>query len=376
VSHVDVRRIESRLVDEATGESSTVVEGGDVLEVPEQPSGRRATSALAIVDGVLAVPSSSLERSYASAEDVLRDVLDQFARNFLLNDLSEEKSQKLVEGTKVDVTFALPRREPRRRDSALEQVHQARVSIRRLRSTLRTYGELFNPEWSTPLVTELSWYAAVLGEVRDLDVLRDAITKTLWHIDDARIQTLVSSRLDRQRELAQDRIAIEKSTKRYASLVDEIAAMSTCAQFVEQRQGPAGEVLRHEVRHTWRQVKRFRRKARHEPSVERLHRMRIELKRLQCACEVVALVETKLAQKVAQAAASAQSHLGVVHDEAVASAWLRTLVVAEPRLKQPLRTIIKAHERARLEAEDGWLDELAKVERRWDLWDICPAKSS
>jgi CHAD domain-containing protein len=369
VSHVDVRRIESRLVDEATGDSSAVVEGDDVLEEPEQSSGRPATTVPPTVDGVLTVPSSALERTYASAEDVLRDVLDQFARNFLLNDLSEEKSQHLIEGTKADVSFVLPRREPRRRDSTLEQVHQARVSIRRLRSTLRTYGELFNPEWASPLGTELSWYAAVLGEVRDLDVLRDAIAKTLWHIDDERIQTLVSSRLDRQRDVAQDRIAAEKSTKRYAGLVDEIQAMSTSAQFVDERTGPAVEVLRHEVRRTWGQVKKFRRKARHDPSVERLHRMRIELKRLQCACEVVGLVEAKHAQKVAHAAASAQSHLGIVHDAAVASAWLRSLVVAEPRLKQPLRAIVRAHERVRLDAEDGWLDELAKVERRWDRWE-------
>ena len=346
------------------------MEGVDVLEDLELPPGRRATWAASRVDGVRAAPSSSLERSYATADVVITDVLDQFARNFLLNDLSVVESDKLLEGAKANVTFSLPRREPRRRDSTIEQVHQARVSIRRLRSTLRTFSELFNPEWSSPLATELSWYAAILGEVRDLDVLRDAIAKTLWLNEDDRIQTLVSSRLDRQSEIAQDRIAIEKSTKRYACLVADVATIATTAQFTAELRDPAVEALRHEVRRTWGQVEKFRRKARHDPSNERLHRVRIELKRLQCACEVVGLVDTKQARKVANAAASAQTHLGVVHDEAVASAWLRALVVAEPRLKQPLRAIIRAHEDVRKDARDGWLDELAKVEQRWDRWGV------
>jgi CHAD domain-containing protein len=341
-----------------------------MLEDLELPPGRRATWVAPSVDGVLEIPSSSLERSYATVEVVLSDVLDQFARNFLLNDLAVEESLKLLEGAKANVTFAIPQREPRRRESTIEQVHQARVSVRRLRSTLRTFGELFESQWSTAMATELSWYASTLGEVRDLDVLRDSIAKTLVLIEDDRIQRLVSGRLERQSETAQERRATERSTKRYACLVDDIATIGTKAQFAEALSGPAVEAMRHEVRGTWEQVKSLRRKARHEASNERLHRVRIELKRLQCACEVVGLVDTKQAQKVARAAASAQTHLGVVHDEAVATAWLRALVVAEPRLTQPLRAVITAHEHARKDAKVGWLDELAKVERRWDRWGI------
>jgi CHAD domain-containing protein len=341
-----------------------------MLEDLERPPGRRATWTVPSVDGVLEAPSSSLERSYATVEVVLSDVLDQFARNFILNDLSVERSHKLLEGAKVDVTFTIAQREPRRRESTIEQVHQARVSIRRLRSTLRTFSELFEPEWSTPMATELSWYAATLGEVRDLDVLRDSIAKTLVLIEDDRIQRLVTGRLDRQSEIALDRRATERSTKRYVCLVDDIATIATKAQFVEELPSPAVEALRHEVRRTWERVKSLRRKAQDETSNERLHRVRIELKRLQCASEVVGLIDTKQAQKVARAAASAQTHLGVVHDEAVATAWLRALVVAEPRLTKPLRAVIGAHERARKDAKLGWLDELAKVERRWDRWGI------
>ena len=347
------------------------MKGGDVLEELEQLGGRDVTPLSPSADGVLATPSSSLARSYARVEDVLCDVLDQFARNFLLNDLTAPESQKLLERTSASLStrFTLPRREPRRRATTIEQVHQARVSIRRLRSTLRTFGATFAPHWVSPLATELSWYASALGEVRDLDVLRDSIAKTLWLVDDNRIRTLVSGRLNRLSEAAHDRLALEKSTKRYACLVDDIATIAN-AKFANGIPENAKEALRPGVERAWAQVTKYRRQAKIDPSTERLHRVRIELKRLQCACEIVGLVDPEHSLKVARASASAQSHLGAVHDEAGASAWLRGLVVAEPRLKRPLRAIIAAHEDERKEAQVGWLDELAKVERRWDRWDL------
>ena len=56
-----------------------------------------------------------------------------------------------------------------------------------------------------------------------------------------------------------------------------------------------------------------------DSSNENLHEVRIELKRLQCACEVLGLVAGKPAVKVARAAETTQTKLGVVHDEAVAA---------------------------------------------------------
>ncbi len=353
----------------AADDPSAAAEGGDVLDDLEPTNGPHADRATS-VDGALLVPSSSLERSYVTPEVLLSDVLDQFARNFLLNDLSVAESQKLLEGAKSSTKWTVPRREPRRRDSTIEQVHQARVSIRRLRSTFRTFSTVFTPEWLAPLASELSWYAAVLGEVRDLDVLHESITKTLGLIDDDRIQTVVMSRLARQADAARDRYAVEKTTKRYACLVNEIAHLGSSAQFVESLPAHALDALRPEMRRAWRQVKKHRRGASAEPTNEHLHRLRIELKRLQCACEVLGVLDTKRAPKVARAAMSAQTNLGVVHDEAVASAWLHSLVAAEPRLEGPLRAVARAHETTRKKAKRAWPDDLHQLARRWDRWDL------
>jgi len=52
-----------------------------------------------------------VEDSTATADLVIADVLDQFARNFLLNDLTTEQSGKLLEAARGESVFQVPRRE-------------------------------------------------------------------------------------------------------------------------------------------------------------------------------------------------------------------------------------------------------------------------
>jgi CHAD domain-containing protein len=308
-----------------------------------------------------------VEETEATADLVIANVLDQFARNFLLNDLTSEESAKLLEASRGAVDFQLPRREARRRDTVIGQVHQARVSVRRLRSVLRTYAKLFDPEWAGPMLVELSWYAGVLGEIRDLDVLRSGIVKSLWLVEDEPLQSEVVRRLDRRIGEAQERGALERTTKRYALLVDEIATIGSSVAFDTNAKGPALEVLSTQLKRAWREVRKATREARADSNNENLHEVRIELKRLQCACEVLGLVAGKPAVKLARAAETTQTKLGVVHDEAVAGAWLKSLSVAEPDWKEPLREIRAFHKEARQVAKRGWRESIDDVERSWDV---------
>src|SRR5207244_12383852 len=56
-----------------------------------------------------------------------------------------------------------------------EAVHQARVATRKLRSHLRTFGPLLDPEWTEPLRSVLGWLAIALGAVRDREVLLERL---------------------------------------------------------------------------------------------------------------------------------------------------------------------------------------------------------
>src|SRR5207245_5112768 len=59
----------------------------------------------------------------------------------------------------------------------LEDVHQARVATRRLRSDLRTFRALLDPEQSGSLRDELKWAADLLGDLRDADVLLERLRR-------------------------------------------------------------------------------------------------------------------------------------------------------------------------------------------------------
>lgn len=62
------------------------------------------------------------------------------------------------------------------RDNLLEKnnvksLHQARVTLRRLRAALSLFRPLFRDETAKRLSVEFRWLAGILGEVRNLDVL-------------------------------------------------------------------------------------------------------------------------------------------------------------------------------------------------------------
>ena len=61
--------------------------------------------------------------------------------------------------------------DPEARRGEPEGVHRLRASTRRLRSELRTVSDLVDRERGEHLEQELKWLAAVLGSVRDLDIL-------------------------------------------------------------------------------------------------------------------------------------------------------------------------------------------------------------
>ena len=52
-----------------------------------------------------------------------------------------------------------------------ESVHPARVAVRRLRATLRTFRRVYDAQAAEEFAAELRWWGLVLGGVRDLQVL-------------------------------------------------------------------------------------------------------------------------------------------------------------------------------------------------------------
>ncbi|NKQ58236.1 CHAD domain-containing protein [Amycolatopsis sp. K13G38] len=59
-----------------------------------------------------------------------------------------------------------------------DAVHQMRVRCRRLRSDLRVFARLVDPDFATPIIEHVRWLGGVLGEPRDAEVLHARLHRT------------------------------------------------------------------------------------------------------------------------------------------------------------------------------------------------------
>jgi CHAD domain-containing protein len=66
-----------------------------------------------------------------------------------------------------------------RRDGDPDSIHDTRVAVRRLRSTLRVFAKLLDRTKIADLDGELKWFAGLLGEVRDCQVQRRRFNEAL-----------------------------------------------------------------------------------------------------------------------------------------------------------------------------------------------------
>ena len=98
-------------------------------------------------------------------------------------------------------------------------MHGVRVAIRRLRSTLRTAAPLFEPSGLVRLDDELRWFAGVLGEVRDREVLRARFATALAELPDELVLGPVAARIEEELSAQQhhhrENVAAEMTSDRY-----------------------------------------------------------------------------------------------------------------------------------------------------------------
>src|SRR6266540_2216817 len=144
-----------------------------------------------------------------------------------------------------------------------EAVHQARVATRRLRSTLRTFRNLLEPEWTTRLRDELKWLADLLGAVRDADVLLARLQGHLAALPEADAQAgqrLLRSLVER-READRERLLGAMGEPRYATLLDGLVAAAAAPALLPGADQPADEVMPPLVAKPWRKLRKTVRSA-------------------------------------------------------------------------------------------------------------------
>jgi CHAD domain-containing protein len=106
-------------------------------------------------------------------------------------------------------------------------IHPTRVATRRMRSALRVFGDLFDPDRAAALDEEVGWYGQSLGAVRDQDVQRARFADTIAELPAELVLGPVAAHIDEHLAAEQSRheraLARALNGKRYLAMLDELA---------------------------------------------------------------------------------------------------------------------------------------------------------
>jgi CHAD domain-containing protein len=210
-----------------------------------------------------------------------------------------------------------------------EDVHQARVGTRRMRSDLRTFRPLLDPAWVAGLRDEAGWYAALLGDVRDTEVLQERLEHQAASLpaEDAGAVTPIVRRLAKDRQAARVRLLAGMDDPRYVAFLDRLTDAASDPEFNEgagDRPGQAAaDALPALVRRPWRRLSKAVKGLADHPPDEELHAVRILAKHTRYAAEAAAGVIGKPATAFAKQIAAVQTVLGDHQDACVMEDWLR-----------------------------------------------------
>ena len=212
-------------------------------------------------------------------------------------------------------------------------VHQARVALRRLRSTIRVFADLFDASEAAHLEEELVWWAGLLGEVRDLDILAQRQAALLAELPAELILGPVASTIEVelavQRKQAADAMAEALDSERFRKLIGLMHHWRADPPFT-----PAADVSAAAINPM---IKKARKKASKrltgavavrragEPSDELFHSARKASKRYRYAVEAAQPVWGSKADKIVSERKDLQDLLGIHQDRIVSAAFLREL---------------------------------------------------
>jgi CHAD domain-containing protein len=206
-----------------------------------------------------------------------------------------------------------------------EDVHQARVALRRLRSNLRTFRGLLDRDWAQGLRDEAGWLGRELGSVRDHEVLDERLEHEIGDLEpaDRRTASALTQRIQSSIESARAELRQAIDSARYLDLVEALIDAAREPRLLPEAAAPAREVLPGLARQPWRRLRRAARALPADPPDEELHQLRILAKRARYAAEAVTPAAGPDAARFARRAARLQTVLGEHQDSVVARQWLR-----------------------------------------------------
>lgn len=204
-------------------------------------------------------------------------------------------------------------------------VHPTRVAVRRLRSSVRVFAPLFDPDQAAHLDQELVWYAGLLGEVRDREVLSARLLAQVAALPPefvlGPVAAHIESTLHEERNRYLKLVTEALRSERYVALLETVERWRTAPPFTEAATEPAASVKTY-VKKAERKL--YRRLTAAGANVEALHRARKAGKRFRYAAELSEPVLGKRATRSVSEGKALQELLGEHQDSVVSAAFLRS----------------------------------------------------
>jgi CHAD domain-containing protein len=275
-----------------------------------QPAGRTAKLERALADALPAPTGAEHPGGRGSAADAVLDYVSEQADQLKAFDPSVRRDEP-------------------------DSVHQMRVTTRRLRSTLQSFGKILRGADTKHLAAELRWLGHVLGAARDYEVLSERIEAELHQAPvelvmgpvQARVREHFAPLAGQSRQTVLDTL----DSERYFALLDELDQLLADPPLGPDAAQPAKKALARAVARTYKRTDQRMRHAQQahpgEPTNVALHAARRAAKRARYAAEAVTPVYGQQAKRFGKQMKKVQSSLGDHQDAVIARNTLRELGV-------------------------------------------------
>ncbi|TDD86265.1 CHAD domain-containing protein [Saccharopolyspora karakumensis] len=208
-----------------------------------------------------------------------------------------------------------------------EELHQMRVSVRRMRAMLRSARPFLDRDESERLRAELGWLGRALGPVRDLDVLLERLRSEFTGLpgtERGAAEQLVSG-LDPEYLRARADMLSALDSDRYQELL-ELLARATRELPGRGSDVDAASQLRRLVRSQFGKLRKAVERLPPEPADAELHALRIDGKAVRYTAELAEPLLGAPVKRLIKATKGFQDVLGEHQDACVAEERIRALL--------------------------------------------------
>lgn len=213
----------------------------------------------------------------------------------------------------------------------VEFVHQMRVALRRLKTSMKTFPRWMDATWTRTIAPDLDWLGALLGQVRDLDVFTGTSLPALAAADvDSAAWASLQARAEARRVEARAQLQKALLTRRYAALSLSWLKWLAMQRFSTDPEALADKSL---AAYAAKRVRKHYERLTAKPELSTLepaerHRRRIEAKRLRYTLEFFeSIAARKTRRQVSKQLSRIQSVLGDGSDAVAALRFLEALDV-------------------------------------------------